>query len=91
MTVKSCKRCFVSGRVQGVWFRASTADQAKLLGLTGSARNLADGRVEVLACGDKAALSRLEAWLWQGPTAARVDEVVCSEVDEAAPSGFKAT
>lgn len=83
-------RCFVSGRVQGVWFRASTAEQAKMLGLTGYARNLADGRVEVLACGDEAALSRLESWLWQGPIAARVDEVVCRVVDEAPPSGFTA-
>lgn len=84
-----CIRCFISGRVQGVWYRASTAEQAKLLGLSGYARNLADGRVEVLACGKKSALILLETWLWQGPVAARVDEVVCSEVEESPPNGFK--
>lgn len=83
-----CLRCLVSGRVQGVWYRASTQEQAERLGLRGYARNLPDGRVEVLACGDAAALEELKVWLWQGPPAARVDAVECSEVDETPPPGF---
>lgn len=83
-----CIRCHVSGRVQGVWYRASTAEQANRLGVRGYAMNLADGRVEVLACGETEALSELEAWLWQGPPAARVDEVSCSAADETPLQGF---
>ena len=48
-----CRRCYVSGRVQGVFYRASTREQAERLGVTGHARNLPDGRVEVLACGEQ--------------------------------------
>ena len=68
-------RFLVSGRVQGVFFRASTRNEAKRLGLGGSARNLADGRVEVIANGSDDALSALERWLWQGPPSARVEDV----------------
>jgi acylphosphatase len=71
----SAARFIVSGKVQGVWFRASTRDQANTLGLRGYARNLADGRVEVLAAGDDAAIDRLAAWLRQGPPQARVVEL----------------
>lgn len=69
-------RFLVSGRVQGVFFRASTRDEALRLGLAGSASNLPDGRVEVIASGSEAALSALERWLWRGPPSARVDDVV---------------
>ena len=68
-------RFFVSGRVQGVFFRASTCEQARELGLAGYARNLPDGRVEVLAGGDDAALDALERWLWVGPDSAEVELV----------------
>jgi len=51
-----CRRSFVSGRVQGVFYRATCVRKARDLGLTGFARNLADGRVEVLACGDEASV-----------------------------------
>ncbi len=74
------RRAFVSGRVQGVYFRASTRDRARELGVTGYARNLADGRVEVLACGPMTAVEQLCAWLRQGPPAARVDDVVVDTV-----------
>lgn len=67
----------VSGRVQGVYYRASTVKQAKALGLTGWVRNLSDGRVEVFACGTAEQLSELQAWLWQGPPAAKVEAVDC--------------
>lgn len=83
-------RYIVSGRVQGVFFRASTRDQARSLGLHGWVRNLPDGRVEVVASGDDAALSSLAAWLWQGPPSARVDAVAVEEcaAEEAGESGF---
>ena len=75
MTAPICRRCFVSGRVQGVYFRASTAARARKLGITGHARNLDDGRVEVLACGEQAAVDALCEWLWEGPPGARVTDV----------------
>ncbi len=68
-------RFFVSGRVQGVFFRASTLRQAQALQVRGYARNLADGRVEVLAVGDTDALRRLELWLQHGPQLAKVESV----------------
>ena len=66
------RRCLVSGRVQGVFYRASTRERAHALGVSGHARNLADGRVEVLACGEPAAVDALCDWLWQGPPSAQV-------------------
>jgi acylphosphatase len=78
----------VEGRVQGVWYRASTREQAQQLGLNGYARNLPDGRVEVLACGAVEAVAQLQEWLWQGPTAAKVTAVECSEVVEDIVPGF---
>ena len=75
-------RFLVSGKVQGVWFRASTRDEAIRLGLDAChAANLADGRVEVLAMGASAALDALQAWLDQGPPLARVDSVAREAVD----------
>lgn len=69
-------RFLVSGRVQGVSFRAWTRAQALGLGLRGHARNLHDGRVEVLAAGEAAALEALAARLRHGPALARVDAVL---------------
>lgn len=82
--------CRVTGRVQGVFFRASTQRQARSLGLVGHARNLADGSVEVLAIGSPAALAELRAWLGVGPSAARVDSVDCSSepLPDPMPEGF---
>lgn len=76
MQSKICIRYVISGRVQGVWFRASAQEEAKKLNLTGWARNLQDGRVEVLACGSEQALSEFYHWLCQGPELAKVDEVL---------------
>lgn len=70
-----CMHCFVSGTVQGVWYRANTQQQAEQLGLTGYARNLPDGRVEVLACGDRQTLDLLYDWLKKGPERAKVTNV----------------
>src|SRR5579883_1749339 len=75
-----CAKFLVSGKVQGVCFRASARGEALALGISGHAKNLADGRVEVLACGPEAALSRLEDWLGRGPPGARVDQVLRSDI-----------
>lgn len=74
---QQCIKVWVHGRVQGVGFRYSTQAQAQQLGLTGYARNLDDGSVEVLACGDSAQLEQLLTWLKAGgPRSARVDRVL---------------
>lgn len=78
------RRYRVTGRVQGVSFRASTRDRALALGIAGHARNLADGSVEVLASGSAEALAALEAWMRQGPPAARVEAVLVEDIEAAA-------
>lgn len=70
-----CMHGYVSGRVQGVRFRQSTAEQAERLELDGWVRNLADGRVEVLFEGEEAAVIELSTWLEQGPRHAEVAEL----------------
>ena len=72
---QTCRRFLVSGRVQGVFFRASTRDVASQLALTGYARNLPNGNVEVVACGQADAIDKLAAWLLQGPRMASVTRV----------------
>lgn len=67
------ERFIVSGKVQGVWFRAATCERALALGLRGHARNCDDGSVEVLATGEPAALDALAQWLRVGPPLARVE------------------
>lgn len=84
-----CRKCVVAGRVQGVYYRGATQQRARELGVTGHARNLPDGRVEVLACGEPVAVEALCQWLWQGPPHARVTEVSCVVAEVDAPFGFK--
>ncbi len=79
--MKQCKRYRVKGRVQGVFFRAATRKQARRLGLTGIVRNLPNGDVEVIACGNRDELHKLAAWLWQGPPSAAVIEVISESID----------
>lgn len=81
-------RFLVSGVVQGVFYRAATREHARQLGLTGHARNLPDGRVEVIAHGKPEALDALERWLRQGPPAARVDGVERAAFEGEAPRSF---
>jgi acylphosphatase len=83
------RRFVVSGRVQGVFFRASTRAEATRLGLAGSAQNLDDGRVEVIAAGPDAALDALERWLWQGPPSARVEAVARETIVDWHADGFQ--
>jgi acylphosphatase len=70
-----CKKCTVDGRVQGVFYRATAARRAHELRISGYARNLADGRVEVLACGEPEAVNAFVSWLWIGSSTAKVTAV----------------
>ena len=92
MSALIARRCYVSGRVQGVFYRASTRERAVSLGVAGHAVNLPDGRVEVLAVGRPEAVHALIDWLAVGPPAAQVANVEVREVllEElgAAPAGF---
>lgn len=83
-------RFLVSGRVQGVGYRAATRVQALALGLAGWAVNRPDGRVEVVAEGGDAALDALAAWLRQGPALARVDAVERTALPTQGCAGFRA-
>ena len=74
------RRCLVAGRVQGVFYRASTRARAESLGVTGHARNLPDGRVEVLACGPRDVVDALCTWLWTGSPASHVSAVEVEEL-----------
>lgn len=88
-TTAQCYRFIVTGCVQGVYFRQSTVDQARQLGLNGWVRNLTDGRVEGLAGGEPQALETLRTWLRHGPPAARVDDLQWVTVDESPGTGFE--
>ncbi len=78
-------RFLIEGRVQGVGFRAGTRRTALQLALVGMVRNLEDGRVEVVAQGDAAAIEALALWLERGPAHARVDTVQRTDVGAHAP------
>lgn len=80
MREKVCIHCYVTGKVQGVFFRAATQAQAFDLGVTGWVKNLPDGRVELMACGEKEKLTELYIWLKGGPERAVVKEVSYEEL-----------
>ncbi|MFZ2314583.1 MAG: acylphosphatase [Gammaproteobacteria bacterium] len=88
MTDKVGRRWVVTGKVQGVWFRASTKNQAEGLGLSGWARNLEDGSVEVVAFGAQSALSELSEWLKQGPEKAEVKHIHEEDIPWKLYAGF---
>jgi acylphosphatase len=72
------KVCFIvniSGQVQGVYFRASSQQMAIDLGLSGHARNLDNGHVEVLVCGEQQQVEKMLSWLNQGPEEAEVENI----------------
>ena len=92
MATLIARRCFISGRVQGVFYRASTRQKATELGCAGYARNLPDGRVEVLAVGEADAVQGLLDWLWRGSPASEVklvevQDLALDELDDL-PVGF---
>jgi acylphosphatase len=81
------RRYRITGRVQGVYFRAWTQETARELGVAGTVRNRSDGCVEAHARGEASALAELERRLWQGPPSARVDGVEAFEFDGVLPDG----
>jgi acylphosphatase len=83
-----CVRCHVAGRVQGVFYRASARHEAQQLGIKGYAKNLLDGRVEVVACGSVEAIETLQAWLSKGPADAKVTGVSCETIHYRDYQGF---
>lgn len=83
-----CVKCIVKGRVQGVFFRASTQDKAHQLHIKGHAYNLINGDVEIVACGKKENITALQEWLWVGPDGAVVDDVLCEVMDGDVEGGF---
>lgn len=74
-------RAMVSGRVQGVCFRAHTRDMAIRLGVTGSVRNLPDGRVEIVAQGEESDVDSLLEWASRGPAHASVSNMSVEELE----------
>ena len=84
MRAMIARKCLVSGRVQGVFYRATAARRGQELGLRDHARNLADGRVEVVVAGPPEQVSEFVAWLWVGSSGARVTGVTIEEHDAAA-------
>jgi acylphosphatase len=87
--VSQARRLVVSGRVQGVGFRAFVAEAARAAGLAGWVRNLADGRVEVFAEGEEQALASLAAACARGPFLARVDHVAAEPAAAEGRAGFR--
>ena len=78
--MKSCRRCLVVGRVQGVFFRQSTLEQAERLGIKGWVRNLDNGSVECIICGEDNLLEQMVSWLRQGPPSAKVTHLEIIEM-----------
>ncbi len=79
---------FIEGRVQGVWYRGWTAQQAERLGLSGWVRNLRDGRVEAVFSGNEADVETMLKLCRKGPPLARVDNIMVSESDAVSLEGF---
>lgn len=89
MTSKACMHCVVSGRVQGVFFRAGTKSKADQLGVTGWVRNTPEGNVEVMACGEPEQLDAMYEWLQSGTVAANVTNLTRDDVGFEVFAGFE--
>jgi acylphosphatase len=83
------RRLLVHGRVQGVWYRGWTVDQAEALNLDGWVRNRCGGTVEIVASGPDRAVEALIARCREGPPAATVERIEVEETDETPPPGFE--
>jgi acylphosphatase len=84
-------RVLVSGRVQGVFYRASCAERARELGLAGWIRNTPAGGVEAAFEGTEAAVDEIVAWCRRGPSGARVDRIDVEDEDVVGETGFRIT
>lgn len=84
-----CLHCYISGRVQGVFYRRHTVQEASARGLKGWVKNTDDDRVELLVCGEKEKVDDLVEWLWDGPPAADVKNVEIKEVAHQNFNGFE--
>lgn len=87
--MQQAKHYFISGRVQGVFFRAATQKKAIELKITGWVKNTNDNRVEVLAFGTDEQLDELEKWLWHGPPSAQVTDVQITTTNHEPHTSFK--
>ncbi len=88
LQAKECRLFLIEGRVQGVLFRESARRAAQPLGITGYAKNMADGSLQVLACGEPGALERMAEWLKQGPPMAQVDRLEWIVSSSKCPDSF---
>lgn len=84
-----CVHLVVRGKVQGVWFRKNTQEQAHQRGLTGTVRNTRDGAVEILAQGRRDALDEFIAWCHEGPEKAEVSKVLVEDRPLLEMEGFR--
>lgn len=75
-----CRQVLVVGKVQGVFYRDSTQQQAMRLGLTGYVKNLPNGHVEIEVCGEQSKLDELLQWLWKGPIMSKVEDVQSKDI-----------
>ena len=76
-----CRQCLVSGKVQGVFYRAKTRDKSYKLKFTWCGRKLVDGNVKVIICGEKKQVDLLIAWLYEGPPEAIVADIIVTELE----------
>ena len=83
------RHVWISGRVQEVWFRQSTAEAARAAGVSGWVRNLPDGRVEAVFEGEAAAVDQLVAWSGRGPRGAHVEAVEAADEEPCDEAGFE--
>lgn len=83
------RRLVIRGRVQGVFYRGWTVDEARALGLSGWVRNRRDGTVEMIVAGEERALEQMIERCREGPPAAHVEQVEVQEAEEAPPAGFE--
>ncbi|GLT17990.1 acylphosphatase [Vibrio zhanjiangensis] len=83
-----CKKFFIRGHVQGVGFRYHTSQQAAKLGLTGYAKNLLNGNVEVVVCGGSQSIIEMGCWLQTGPETSSVASVESESMPFQCITGF---
>lgn len=76
-----CLQVSVSGRVQGVWFRRFTQQKAESYGVVGWVRNVSDGRVQAILCGDEKSVRQVESWMSQGPELSNVAEIISEQTE----------